>query len=76
MLVHVKIDENKIKKGKFVRRRSVNYINFNNLNSEQNLTKYSSSNIGNIITMTSGNIDLKRKDTVKRTVRLPSSKPK
>ena len=76
MLVHVKVDENKNKKGKYLRRRSVNYFNYNNLKTDQNLTKLSSSNIGNIITMTSGNIDFKRKDTVRRTVRLPASKPK
>jgi hypothetical protein len=76
MLVHVNIDENKIKKGKILRRRSVNYINYNNLNTGQDLTKLSSSNIGNIITMTSGNIDFKRKDIMKRSVRLPASKPK
>ena len=76
MLVPSKVDENKIKKPKYGRRRSVNYISYNNLNTDQNLTKIASANIGNIVTMTSGNVDIKRKDTVKRTMRLPSSKPK
>lgn len=76
MLVPIKTDENKNKKGKYGRRKSVNYISNNNLNTEHNLTKYASSNIGNMISMTSGNIDFKRKETAKRTVRLPSSKPK
>jgi hypothetical protein len=73
MLVPVKVEDNKIKKGKNGRRRSVNYISYNHLNTDQNLTKVTSANIGNIITMTSGNV----RDTVKRSsVRLPLSKPK
>ena len=78
MLVPVKVDENKIRKSKYGgRRRSVNYISYNNLNTDQNLAKIGSGNIRNIVTMTSGNADFKRNDTVKRrTVKLPSSKPK
>jgi hypothetical protein len=73
MLVPVKVEDNKIKKGKNGRRRSVNYISYNHLNTDQNLTKVTSANIGNIITMTSGNV----RDTVKRSsVRLTLSKPK
>ena len=77
MLVPIKVDENKIKKIKTGgRRRSVNYISYSNLNTDQNLFKIASANIGNEINMTSGNIDFKRKDTVKRSLRLPLSKPK
>ena len=63
---------------KLIRRGSVKLNNNPNINvnSEQNITRVTTFNNENILTTTSGNIEYKRKETVRTSIRKGVSKPK